>query len=452
MNAKVFVGAAAAVVVVAGVALVAFPRRHAEWTTTSAQALEEFEKGLDSLEKVYTNEAAAHFSKAVELDPSFVSAKAFLVSSKQLLADDPSVKALYAELHKADLSGLTPRERFLVGYMLADHDKDPAKAQKILDDFAARYPDDPFAIEHLATVAATRQDWQESRRLLSHLIEVAPNRVMAYNQLGYLEMGQGRFEESARMFQTYRYIAPDQANPHDSLAELYILIGRYGDARRELDEALRIRPDFCASYQHLMILALMQSRPQDAEEAIRRAEQTNGCPAYPLAVMRCDLAIWPPFLGGDWKAVWTAEQRSCRNADLESGDNVLRYWSALATGRRAEAEAVVKKTRDRLDKLPASAPGRRFVEAVLAHMEGAALLAQGNAGEAAARFRFADERLSYREIGNGIFKLINLTVLARALQAAGDQDEAKKLLDEARSVNADFVDRVEAHALPLPAG
>ncbi len=452
MNAKVLIGAAAAVVVVAGVAIVAFPRRQAEWTTNSPVALEEFLKGLDSLEKVYTNEAATHFTKALELDPDFVAAKRFLLATKQLPASDPTVKKLYAELEKADLSKLTPRERFLVAYTLADHDKDPAKAQKLLEDFAAKHPDDPFALESLATVAATRQDWQESRRLLSHLIEVAPNRVMAYNQLGYLEMGQGRFDESARMFQTYRYIAPDQANPHDSLGELYILIGRYDDARRELEEALRIRPDFCASYQHLMILALMQSRPDEAAQALARAEQTSACQAYPLAMMRCDLAIWPPFLAGDWKGVWNAERTSCPGADQEGGDNVLRYWSALATGRRGEADAAMKKTSQQLDKLPVSAPGRRFLEAVLAHMEGASLLAQGKATLAAERFRFADERLSYREIGNGIFKLVNLTVLAQALQASGDQEGARKVLDAARAVNPQFVDRLEARAIPVPVG
>jgi tetratricopeptide (TPR) repeat protein len=188
---------AGVVVVLVGVgATLLFSRHRPEWTTTSPQALVEFQKGLDSLNKVYYNEAVQHFQKAVELDPNFVAAKRFLLVSLQRPSSDDEAKKLLAELAKADLSKLTDRERFLVTYTLADHAQDPAKAQRTLQEFAARNPDDPFALEALANVAAARQDWPESRRLLTRLIEVAPNRVVAYNQLGYLEMGLGRFGES----------------------------------------------------------------------------------------------------------------------------------------------------------------------------------------------------------------------------------------------------------------
>lgn len=435
------------VVVVVAVVVVARSSRQPEWSTSSPQALVEFEQGLDSLQKIYYNEAFKHFERAVELDPGFVAARRFVLATIQRPPSDPEVKKLVAELQKADLSKLTDRERFLVTLTVADYTKDPAKAQKALQDYATERPGDPFVLEALANIAAARQDWPESRRVLTRLIEVAPNRVMAYNQLGYLEMGQGRFAESQKMFETYRYIAPDQANPHDSLGELLLLTGRYEDAKRELEEALRIRPDFCASYQHLANLALMEGRPEDAQQALARAEKAGGCSAYALKVMRCQLAIWPPFLASDWQGVWKAEQAACASEDV--GDNVLRLWAALATGRRAEAEAIVAKTREDVAKLPAAAPSKRNAEAVLAHMEGSLFLAQGKATEAAERFRFADERMSYRELGPGVFKLINRQVLARALQAAGSREQAEAVLSEARAVNGKFVDRLEALTVPL---
>lgn len=447
MKAKLLVAFGLLVLVGAAAAVLMFSGRKPEWTTASPQALAEFQQGLDSLQKIYYNEASKHFERAVELDPGFVAARRFVLATMQRPSSDPEVKKLVAELQKADLSKLTNRERFLVTFTVADHTKDPAKAQKALQEYATESPNDPFVLEALANMAAARQDWPESRRILTRLIEVAPNRVMAYNQLGYLEMGQGRFAESEKMFETYRYIAPDQANPHDSLGELFILIGRYDDAKRELEEALRIRPDFCASYQHLANIALMDGRPEDAQQALARAEKAGACPAYALKVMRCQLAIWPPFLASDWQSVWKADQTACASDDV--GDNVLKLWAALATGRRTETEAIVAKTREDVAKLPAAAPSKRNAEAVLAHMEGSLLLAQGKATEAAERFRFADERMSYRELGPGIFKLINRQVLARALQAAGSRDEAKAVLGEARAVNARFVDRLEALSVPL---
>jgi tetratricopeptide (TPR) repeat protein len=448
LKVRILVALAVVVVVVAVVVLVvARSSRQPEWSTSSPQALAEFQQGLDSLQKVYYNEAFKHFEKAVELDPGFVAARRFVLSCMQRPSSDPEVKKLVAELQKADLSKLTNRERFLVTFAVADYTKDPATAQKAVQDYAAESPNDPFVLEALANIAAARQDWPESRRVLTRLIEVAPNRVMAYNQLGYLEMGQGRFAESQKMFETYRYIAPDQANPHDSLGELFILIGRYDDAKRELQEALRIRPDFCASYQHLASLALFDGRPEDAQQALDRAERASACPAYALKVMRCQLTVWSSFLASDWQGVWNANQGGC--APGSGGESVLSLWAALATGRRGEAETVVAKAREDLAKMPAAAPSRRNAEAVLAHMEGGLLLAQGKAAEAAERFRFADEGASYRELDRGVFKLFNRHVLALALTASGNKQEAEALLGEARAVNAAFADRLAALTVPV---
>jgi tetratricopeptide (TPR) repeat protein len=449
VKGKILVIALAVIVLgVVAVVVVARSGRQAEWTTRSPQALDELQKGLDSLQKLYYNEAYKHFEKAAELDPGFVIAKRFLLATMQRPSSDPEVKKLYAELEKADLSKLTPREAFLVTLSLADHAKDTAKALQILHDYAARYPDDPFSIEPMANVAAARQDWPESRQLLSHLIEVAPNRVVAYNQLGYLEMGLGRFEEAEKLFQTYKYIAPDQANPHDSLAELFILNGRYDDAKRELDEALKVRLDFCPAYQHLVMIGLMDGRLEDAKEAIARAEKAGACPAFTVKTLRCQLAVWSSLVARDWPGVWNDEQTLCGDESVR--DPVLALWAALATGRRTDAEAAVAKVREELAKMPASAPGRRYAESVLAHLEGALFLAQGKAAEAAERFRFADEGTSYRELGNGVFKLFNRHVLALALTASGNRQEGDAVLAEARTVNRRFMDRLDALAIPLP--
>ena len=438
---KVKVLVAVGLLLLVAVALLLLPARKPEWTTTSPQALAEFQQGLDSLQKIYYNEAARHFEKALESDPNFVVAKRFLLASEQRPSSDPEAKKLFADLQKADLSKVTERERFLITTTLADHEKDPARAQKVLEEYATKNPDDPFVLEGLANIAATRQDWPEARRLLTRLVEVAPNRVMAYNQLGYLEMGLGRFAESKKMFETYRYIAPDQANPHDSLGELLILTGQYDAAKRELEQALRMRPDFCASYQHLANLALIRGQPEDARAALTRAEKVSACPAYMLKAMRCELEAWPPFLAGDWQGVWNAEQAACASEDVS--DNVLKLWAALATGRRAEAEALVAERRAALAKLPAAAPSRHYAEAFLAHMEGALLFTQGKAADAAERFRLADKGTAYRELGPGLFKLINRLVLARALQAMGAREQAEEVLAEARAVNAPFMDRLE---------
>lgn len=449
MRRKRLMGLAGLVILFAVVAVVAMTGKRPEWTTSSPAALAEFTKGLDALEKVYRAEARAHFAGAIALDPGFVAAKFFLLKSIEAPSTDPEAAKLLAELKAADLAKLTERERFLIRYALAAHDKDVAKSEQILQAYAKERPDDPYALDALATVATARQDWTQARQLLTRLIEVAPNRVSAYNQLGYLAMGQGQFAEAEKMFETYRYIAPDQANPHDSLGELEILTGRYASAKKELDEALRIKPDFCASSGHLVSLALIERKPDEARRALAQAESAGGCSAFADQGMKCQIAIWVPFLAGDWNGVWQAGQGTC--SDQDDGDNVFMVWASLRTGRPSEADALIAKARERLAKLPAAAPDRRYLEAEVAHLEGARLLAEGEPAKAAERFRFADQAMSYRELGPGLFKLLNRFALAQALQASGARDDAATVLAEARAVNAKFIDSLGLTAVPLPA-
>ena len=49
------------------------------WTSSSEEAIREFESGLESRMKLYAGEANEHFERALELDPDFVVAKLQLV-------------------------------------------------------------------------------------------------------------------------------------------------------------------------------------------------------------------------------------------------------------------------------------------------------------------------------------------------------------------------------------
>ena len=420
-----------------------------EWTTSSPAALAEFEKGQDALQKVYRAEANDHFRKALELDPDFLIDKLFVARSFEAPDSDPKVAAIYDDLRRADLSKLTPRERYLIEYSLAGHAKDVAKAQGIIKAYAAKYPDDPFALEAVASMAAGRQDWDSAQREYTHLMEVAPNRVNAYNSLGYLAMAQGRFAEAEKMFQTYRYIAPDQANPHDSLGELLTLIGRYDEADREFEDALKIRPDFCDSYIHLVSLWQLAGSEDKAAEARARARRSSGCSDYQLKRLDCELAIWPPVVARDWQGVWSAAAASC--AGDEAGDNPLRFSAAVITGRRADAEALLEKVKTEMEKFPPTSAARQQYQAEALHMEAVLLLADGKPVEAAARFQAADEKMSYNQLDPGLFKLFNGMYRAKALQQANAGDEAAAQLASLRAVNPKFVAQC-ARILSMPLG
>jgi len=412
--------------------------RRSEWTSASPEAREEFVQGLQARDKLYENEARSHFARAIELDKDFVVAK--LLSLSYLDKDQDSVrKAILVDLRAADLTKLSPREQFLVRYGLALTDHDHPGSKRILDEFASKNPDDSFVLAAEADAAVRQADWERAAQLFTRLIEVAPNQVNSYNQLGYLAMAQGRFAESEKMFQTYKYIAPEQANPHDSLGELLVVVGRYSEAEREFEQALAIKPDFCASYQHLCNVAFLGNRTELTDATIARAQKAKACSEDAIRDLRCSAAQWPGFEALDWEKVWQAGTGMCDKSPVSH--SWVRYHAALYTGRKAEAASFAKVMQDAVEKNNLTGPLRRLPEAVFLHMEGGRLLAEGQAREAAEKFQLADAKLSYRSLEEALPKLFNRLLQARALQLSGQEAAAKQVLDQVRSVNPNFVAR-----------
>jgi Tfp pilus assembly protein PilF len=77
MKRSLWLGLVAVAVVAAAVSIIALPKGP-EWTTSSPEALAEFELALQAMMKLYHVDAMAHLEKAVELDPDFVMARLML--------------------------------------------------------------------------------------------------------------------------------------------------------------------------------------------------------------------------------------------------------------------------------------------------------------------------------------------------------------------------------------
>jgi tetratricopeptide (TPR) repeat protein len=416
----------------AAVAVVAL-RGQRQWTSDSADAIAELTRGFQAEMKLYQNEAAAHYEKALELDPSFVAAKLMLARSMPT-KDKQSLEKLLADVRAADLDRLSAGERFLISYSLAKIDHKPAEAARVIEAHLAAHPDDAYALFSRCTDLWLQPDWEAAERCNRELLRVDPNWVRAYNYLGYIAMAQGRFADAEKNFLAYKYIAPDQANPHDSLGELYTLVGRYEEAEAELDEALRVRPDFCASYEHLLLLANLKGDPAMADAVTARAEASGQCQEKVIASMRCNAALWRHFLASDWEGAWRAAEGGCR--DHLGSLPILVHRAATLCGRFAEAQALEEKPRKYLkDAIVSSESGSEELQAGLAHMEGVRRLVQGDAEAAVALLDNADRKLAFRGEGQGIFKLLNQLALAEALRAAGLQERTAAVLAAVSEVN-----------------
>ena len=439
---------AAVIVVGAGVTLVALPSGQ-EWTTSSPEALAEFQAAVDAEMKLYYDEAREHFRRAYELDPDFQFAK--LKYSNQVRWEDKDedlAKQMVEEVLASDTSKLTPRERFFIERARAYHEERPDDAVAILDEYVAKYPNDPYILNAKALRTWHLGELAEAERLYQRLVEISPNWVIAYNQLGYITMMQGRFAEAEESFKSYRFIAPDQANPYDSLGELFMTLGRYDEAEESLEKAIEIKPDFWASYQHLVLMKSFSGDLEGARVVIERARNADG-PEEMLFGMEC-LEHYTALCNAEaWQQIMDEAGSKCVKGFEEGFSTVTTHFAASKLGDWEMAMAMEVEAANLLEKVEESGAEKdaMTVRGAFLHMQGVRLALQGDYAEAEKMLRAADDGLTYVEAGVGMYKLFNRMILAEVLLADGQDAEAHGLLIKVRGVNPVMVAEFEDSGL-----
>ena len=432
---RFWLGLVLAVVVAGAFSLLAMQRPQT-WTTDEPAALREFEAGLEDVMRVYRRDAAEHFVHAVELDPDFLVARLFAVENSYMLEPERRLpREMFEELHAADLSTVTPRERFLLRFHLALQDGAEEEAKETLESYLEEHPHDSFALNAKLDYHWKRGELEQAEEMARELIEVDPNNAIAYNHLGYLAMGQGRFTESEEMFVTYRFLAPDQANPHDSLGELYLLVGRYDEARASFERAVAIRPDFVASYEHLVVLAVEQGEFDEAVAVVERMRSQKVVDEKWLSHHDAYVELWRNVHQEGWRAGY------------EYYNRLLRDWEFLADGLLRTAHLVACKVGDidlareledqlvqRYEKkvsMDSSAPVQLTYLRSLRHA------ATDELASAISGMHSVDKRLSYQG-SQGRLKLCNRLHMASVLQAIGDTTGSAALRRQVDLVNPEM--------------
>ncbi len=439
---------AAVIVVGVGVTLVALPRGP-EWTTSSPEALAELQAAMDAQMKLYYDEASQHIKRSYELDPDFVMAK--LMYSDRVRWDDKDeerAEKMLQEVFATDTSKLTPRERFFIERSRAYHEERSDDAVAILDEYVAKYPNDPYILNQKALRTWHLGELEEAERLYQRLVEISPNWVIAYNQLGYITMMQGRFAEAEEYFKSYRFIAPDQANPYDSLGELFITVGRYDEAEESLEKAIEIKPDFWASYQHLVLMKAFSGDLEGTREVIERIRNANG-PDEMLFGMDC-LEHYTALRNAEaWQQIMDEADSKCVEGFKQGFSTISTHFAACKLGDWETAMAIEVEAANLLEKVEESGAEKDVMtlRGAFLHMQGVRLALQGEYEEAEEKLRAADEGLTYVEAGVGLYKLFNRMILAEVLLADGQDAEAHGLLTKVRGVNPVMVAEFEDSGL-----
>ncbi|MCB1057156.1 MAG: hypothetical protein KDD11_16765 [Acidobacteria bacterium] len=419
---------------------------HRPWTTDSPAALAAFEQGLEAEMKLYAADAAKSYFEALDLDPSFVAPRIFLL--QVLRPHDERYPQIVAALRAADPDPLTERERFLRAFELARVDQDEAEFMRLLDGFVAQHPDDPFGLRMLCQRESVVGDVLGAEHCYQRLVEVEPNWVQAQNLLGYLAMRQGQFDEAEKRFQIYQFIAPDQANPHDSMAELMTVRGRYEEAHRELDKALELRPDFYSSYDHLLFLALAENDPQLLAATRDRVVEAFSGNERPTTFASCRYALFAATLevGSDF-----AKIQECPKDGVLS--IALFHTLALRAEGPEAALTLEEHLRERLKATPvrAGVPVDKLTSSdggLLLHLEGMRHAVSGDLETARDALQAADETFELRELDEGLLLLRNRLVLAEVLESLGDAAAGRRERQRITDINPRFLETEPYLGLP----
>jgi tetratricopeptide (TPR) repeat protein len=429
---------AAVIVIGAGVTLVAVPTEQ-EWTTSSPEALAEFELAVDARFKLYEEEEMRHLERAVELDPNFALARLWSLKSK-FREDEEVAKAEWDEILATDTSKLTPRERFYIERSRLIRQERREEVDSLLDRYLTDFPNDPYIVYENADQHWRRGELDEAEPLYRRLVEIAPNWVIAYNQLGYINMSEGSFAEAEERFKSYRFIAPDQANPHDSLGELFIAVGRNDEAEASFEKAIEIKPNFWPAYNHIALMKSFNGDIEGAREIIDRAK-TAGIPDYWVAEMDC-LAQYTSLRNtGSWQEILELSQTSkcVEKADVNFM-KMMTHLAACEVGDWDTALEIERAAEEQLAEIESKGNQIRarhleMTKAAIEHLQGVRHALQGDYGEAEALLRAVDERVTYIEAPSAIFKLYNRMILTELLLADGKDAEAHGLLAKIRGVN-----------------
>jgi tetratricopeptide (TPR) repeat protein len=331
-------------------------------TSKSAEAVAHFKQGRQLLENQRAAESIEHFKKAVELDPDFALATAYLANVT------PGTEGAKLAEHAVELARAIPEpERKLIEADAALRRGEREKAKQLLREVAAAKPRDARIQNALATLAFADENWDEAIDAGKKAVALDPKNQTAYNNIAYGAAWTGHYDDAIAVAQQQVALAPDEPNPHDTLGEILLAANRLDDALAEFQTAVAKDEKFTLALVAVAEIKMFKGDWKGGYETLKRAHDT--APRLGDAFEAAYVETWALAGQGKWgdcfrvydamdKAAADAKNDTAR-AFLATNRAVMFAVAGKGKDARKQADAALAKLKE-LTVTPATARNVRF--------------------------------------------------------------------------------------------
>ncbi|MFT7520499.1 MAG: tetratricopeptide (TPR) repeat protein [Kiritimatiellia bacterium] len=428
-------------------------------TTTSKEALAAYEAGLIFGDNFDVPQAIASFTKAIELDADFISARAALA---QMMPGNEGLDMLQ-KAHD-DAAKLPEAERLHIEAELASRLGESDRSDELTMKVAAMAPGDFRLQLAVSSIHMANDDFASALAATVHATELQPLSGGAWNRRAYAHAMLGQHDQSIEAVDRYVKLEPSSANPHDTRGDLLLMAGRLEESEASFAQALLVEDAFFYALNGVAQTRFLRGDWDGGREALTRARAMM-TRSHDLAEADTHIA-WSHHAQGDHAAadkVLTEAEAAAKASDVGgvyAWLAITRAKMAMLSGQHEAAMTYAATGLARLDEVSVKGAGRVGLELTAEWIAVMSLAGSGQSDEAGRRLASLTESAAHhsymkgqltnaqaaiaisRDDAAGAIKLLSpcsvtslecSLLLAQAHRATGDEAAAVQALSGIRS-------------------
>jgi len=237
------------------------------FTSKSAEAIAQVQKGEALLDNLRPDEAAEAFAAALKLDPAFVLAQA------EHGVATPGLEGLKEiEAAAAAAKDVSEGERALIDAFASQRKGDPGAVVAALRRLTDAAPGYSRGHSLLGAVLLNQGKEEDGVASLKKAIELDPNDGRAQNMLGYAALRQGDIQGATVAFKEYARLLPQEPNAQDSLGEALLAAGQFQEAEAAFAKAIALSPQFFSGHEGIAFARIYAGNWNGGREAMAQAK------------------------------------------------------------------------------------------------------------------------------------------------------------------------------------